>query len=97
MRKCLNYKKTIVRMLSLSKYNAHTDGLFNKKKLLKVNYILKLHELKFYNKYNNNKLSHYLQALPFHPNTITHDHNTHIKHNIHHPIGKHIFPKNCLL
>ncbi len=36
------------------------------------------------------------QALPFHPNTRTHDDNTRIKHNIHHPIAKHIFSKSCV-
>ncbi len=40
-------------------------------------------------KYKNNKLNHYLQALPFYSNTRTCDQNTYIKHNIHHPIGKH--------
>ncbi len=57
-------------MLSLSKYNAHTDALLKKMKLLKVNDILQLQELKFYYKYKNNKLPQYLQALPFHPNTL---------------------------
>ncbi len=77
--KYLNYKKKIVRILSLSKYNAHTDALFNNMKPLKVNDILQLQELKFYYKYKNNKLPHYLQALPFHSNTQTHDHNTRSK------------------
>ncbi len=37
-----------------------------------------------------------MQALPFHPNTRTHDHNTRIKHNIHHPTGKHDFAQHCV-
>ncbi len=86
-------QNTIVRILRLSKYNAHTDPLFKILKLLKVNDIFKLQELKFYYKYKNNKLPHYLQCLPFHPNTRTHDHDTHIKHKIHNPIGKHVFTK----
>ncbi len=65
-------------------------------KLLKISDILKLQELKFYYKYKNNKLPHYLQTLPFHPNSKTHDHDTRIKHNIHHPTGKHVFAKNCI-
>ncbi len=65
-------------------------------KLLKISDILKLQQLKFYYKYKNNKLPHYLQAQLFHPNTRTHDHKTHIKHNIHHPIAKHIFAKNSV-
>ncbi len=60
-------------------------------KLLKICSFLKLQQLKFYYKYKNNKLPHYLKALPFHPNTRTHDHNTCIKHNIHHPITRHFF------
>ncbi len=35
-----------------------------------------------------------MQNLPFHPNTKTHDHDTRIKHNIHHPRGKHVFGEN---
>ncbi len=35
-------------------------------------------------------------SLPFHPNTRTHNHDTHIKHKIHNPIGKHAFTKNCV-
>ncbi len=29
-------------------------------------------------------------------NTKIHDHNTCLKHNIHHPIGKHVLAKNCV-
>ncbi len=95
--KVFKLQKNIVRILSLSKYNAHTDFIFKNLKLLKVSDILNLQELKFYYKYKNNKLPHYLLALPFHPNTRTHDHNTCIKHNIHHLIGKHDFAKHCSL
>jgi hypothetical protein len=40
-------QKRIVRILSLSKYNAHTEPIFKTLKLLKVNDILKLQELNF--------------------------------------------------
>ncbi len=59
------------------------DPLFKIIKLLKVNDILKLQELKFYYKYKNTKLTHHLQSPSFHPNTGTHDHDTRIKHKIH--------------
>ncbi len=72
------------------------SNILKQMKLLKISDILKLQQLKNYYTYKNNKLLHYLQTLPFHPNTRTHDHNTHIKHNIHHPIAKHIFAKNCV-
>ncbi len=69
----------------------HIRILFKILKLLKVNDIFKLQELKFYYKYKNNKLSHYLQSLPFHPNP-----DTRIKHKIDNPTGKNIFTKNCV-
>ncbi len=94
--KVFKFQNKFVRILSLSKYNAHKDALFKQLKLLKVNDILKLQELKLYYKYKNNKLPHYLQTLPFHPNAKTHDHDTHLKHHIHPPRGKHAFAKNCV-
>ncbi len=90
------YKNNSSKYNAQSKYNAHTDPLFKILKLLKVNDIFKLLELKFYYKYKDNKLPHYLQSLPFHPNTRTHDHDIRIKHKIHNPIGKHVFTKNCV-
>ncbi len=65
-------QKRIVRILSLSKYNSHTDPIFKTLKLLKVYDIIKLQELKFYYKYENNLLPHYLQCLPFQLNTNSH-------------------------
>ncbi len=43
----IKLQKKIVRILSLSKYNAHTDPLFKTHKLLKVQDIFKLQEFKF--------------------------------------------------
>ncbi len=52
---------------------------------LKLCDILKHQELNFYFKYKNNKLPHYLQSLPFYPNTETHDIATRISPKIHQP------------
>ena len=40
-----------VRILSASKYNAHTEPLYTNLKLLKIEHILKLHELNIYYKF----------------------------------------------
>ncbi len=64
-------------------YNSHTELLFKKRKLLKLCDILKLQEFKFYYKYKNSKLPHYLQSLPFQTNTNTHARATRIQHKIH--------------
>ncbi len=54
-------QKRIVRILSLSKYNDHTEPIFKTLKLLKVIDILNLLELQFYYKYKNNLLPYYLK------------------------------------
>ncbi len=59
--KVLKFQKRIITILSLSKYNAHTEPIFKKLKLLEINDILKLQELKFYYKYKKNNLPHNLQ------------------------------------
>ncbi len=53
-------QKRIVRILNISKYNAHTEPIFKILSLLKVNDILKLQELKFHYKYENNLLPYIL-------------------------------------
>ncbi len=73
----------VIRILTVRKYNAETEPLFKKLKLLKVNDILKFQELKFYYKFKNNQLPHYMQSLPFYPSIETHNYATRIQHNIH--------------
>ena len=43
-------QKTVMPIIILNTYNSHTESLFTKLKLLKVEHILKLQELKFYYK-----------------------------------------------
>lgn len=79
-----------------SKYNAHTEPLFKKLKVLKVNDILQLQELKFYYKFVRVKLPVYLQNLPFYPNRSYHDFNTRTFDDIHINRIKHEFAKRCI-
>ena len=53
-------KKAIRIILCLTKYNAHTEPLFKKLKILNVTDTLKLHELKLYYKYVHTTLPVYL-------------------------------------
>ncbi len=86
----------MVRILSLSKCNAHTTGpRFKTHKLLKVQDIFKLQEFKFYFKFINNKLSYYLQILPFNINA-THRYITRIQHNIHQMRPNHEYARKCI-
>ncbi len=89
-------QKKIIRILSCRKYIAHTEPIFKELKLLKLEDILKLQELKLYYKCKNDKLAYYLQNLPSEPNTKTHDHATRIQHNIHQPKTNHVYAKYCV-
>jgi len=52
-------QKKLVRVITCSKYNAHTDPLFRKLSLLKVTHICTLHELKFCYRLEHNSLPKY--------------------------------------
>ena len=56
-------QKWAVRSITLSKYNAHTDPLFIKLKLLKIQDIYSLCLLKFYHKYKQNVLPNYFSGM----------------------------------
>ena len=56
-------QKWSVRSITLSKYNAHTDPLFIKLKLLKIQDIYSLCLLKFYHKYKNNLLPGFFTGM----------------------------------
>ena len=69
-------QKRAIRIISLSKFNAHTDPLFKKLKLLKVFDLLTLQVLKTYSKFKHNKLPAYLQNGALIRNNVIHSHNT---------------------
>ncbi len=92
----IKLQKKAVRIISLSKYNAHTEPILKDLRLLKVTDILKLHELKFFYKYKNNMLPSYLLDMPFNQNTSVHEYNTRQQQNIHQPLAKHEFAKKCI-
>ncbi len=58
-----NYRKNILCIICISKYNAHTEPLFKSMNLLKVSNILQLQLLKFYYKYKNKMLPYYLTTI----------------------------------
>ncbi len=80
-------QKRIVRIINISKYNAHTKPIFKALRLLKVNDILKLQELKFHYKY-------YLQNLLF--KTNIHSYATRSPNKIHQWIPMHDYARKCV-
>ena len=89
-------QKKVIRVICLRKYNAHTEPLFKKLKVLKVNDILQLQEFKFHYKFVRVKLPVYLQNLPFYPNRSYHDFNTRTFDDTHINRIKHKFAKRCI-
>jgi len=100
-------QKKAVRVIAVSKYNAHSEPLFKKLKLLKVEDILRLHELKFYFKYCQDKLPFYFSKstsytstnkgkFTINLNNEIHNHNTRQKRNLHISRTNHKFSEKCL-
>ncbi len=90
-------QKCIVRIVSSSKYKAHTEPIFKTLKLLKIKDILRLQELKFYYKYENDKLPYYLANLPFSTNTSIDSPATRRQNKIHLFKPNHEYAKHCII
>ena len=70
-------QKKAIRIVCKAKYNAHTDRLFKKLNLLKVEDIFKIQCLKFYYRLCKNKLPHYFSLnFRFTRNADVHDRQT---------------------
>lgn len=81
-------QKKAIRAIACAKYNAHTDPLFKRLKLLKIKDIYENNLLKFYHKYVNDKLPPIFKDLRFRAQEEIHDKNTRYKKDVSHPTGK---------
>ena len=89
-------KKKAIRIITASSYISHTEPLFKRLNLLKVDDILTLQELKFYYKYNEGALPIYLQNWKFIMNVNLHNYNTRTIRTLHTFKTKHEFAKKIL-
>ena len=94
--KVFTIQKKAIRCLADAKYNAHTNPLFKELKLLKVQDIHKLQQIKLYYKFINNTVPTFIQNLPFYQNNETHTHLTRNSNMLHAPKASHEFSKQCL-
>ena len=92
----LKLQKKAMRIITLSKYNAHTDPLFKLLNLLKVQDIFKVFQMKFYHNYVNNKLPNYFDDLPLAMNNERYHYNTRIRYNMYTGLVNHEFAKKSL-
>ena len=84
-------QKRAIRVITLSKYLAHTEPLFKNLNILKVEDIFRLQQLKFYYRFINVTLPDYFLSLSFSGNT--HQYRTRKRHElqpirIHHEFAK---------
>ena len=85
-------QKRAVRLITNSRYNAHTDPLFRQLKLLKIKDIMMVHDLKFCFKYMNNLLPAYFYTI-FETNDELHSHNTRQHGDFRLPAVRHDFAR----
>ena len=73
-------QKWAMRAITCSKYNAHTEPIFAKLKLLKIEDIHKIALLKLFHKYTNKSLPRYFDNF-IQQKYLTHDHDTRHKND----------------
>ena len=95
-KRLIKLQKKALRIISISKYNAHTAPLFKKYRILKLPHILQLQELKFYHKYIKKQLPAYLQSIPLKQNKCFHEHLTRSHLKLHITRTNHRFAERCI-
>jgi hypothetical protein len=88
-------QKKIIRIITLSKYIAHTDPLFIELNLLKINDIKFINELKFYYKLQQNQLPEYFSSFVNYMRD-RHTYNTRNRNNLVLPKISHEFARKCI-
>ena len=89
-------QKKAVRVITRSKYNAHSQPLLKALKILEVTDLLRLHELKFCYKFEHKTLPAYFQKSCFKKNRDNHEYETRNIDDYQYPKIKHEYAKDCL-
>jgi len=89
-------QKKLVRNISNSKYNAHSEPILKKLSLLKATHICALHELKFCYLLEHGLLPYYFRNHMFKKFSDIHRHNTRHSNRYQLPLIKHAFMKTGL-
>ena len=82
-------------IMTCSKYNAHTDPIFKKLKLLKIQDIFNVQNLKIYYKYKIAKLPQYFMTM-FTINADIHPFGTRQSSHLHHGITRTTTARKCI-
>ena len=89
-------QKRAVRIITCSKYNAHSEPIFKMLNLLRIADIFLLQQLKFYFKLVNMELPTYFNNISLQHNYEVHQHNTRAARSLFIPQVNHEFAKKCI-
>ena len=89
-------QKKSIRIITCSKFGAHTEPLFKTLNLLKINDLFKLNILKFYYKLHHKKLPSYFNSFNLNVMQDIHSHNTRSNHLIQTNKTRTKFAQDCI-
>ena len=87
-------QKKVIRIITLSKYNSHSEPLFKSLKLLKIKDILKPQQLKFIYKLLNKSLPNNFESMYY--RYYIHSYNTRSRSDVAVPRLRHAFAKQSI-
>ena len=91
-----NIKKKAIRIISQSKYNAHTEPIMKSLGILKLEDLFKLNMLKWYYRFVKNKVPEYFSDFEILNQSDRHTHNTRLNMHILQPRTRLIASRHCL-
>ena len=92
----IKLQKKIIRIITSSKYNAHTEPLFKKLGLLKIPDMMKHNALKFLYKLKNNKIPAYFENYNILTQRDIHGRDTRYNQLVPSTVTRTVLQKNCL-
>ena len=87
-------QKNTIRAITLSNYISHTEPIFERLGIIKIEDIFVLNQLKFCFRLLNNDLPVYLKSIQVSRHHETHSYNTRNKENVHRVF--HVFAEKCI-
>ena len=94
-RRVYGLQKKAIRIITKSKFNAHTEPLFRELSLLKVNHIFQLQCLKLYYNITNGRTPAFFSSM-FVLNDTVHSYQTRHRGDIHIPLTNTTSAQNCI-
>ena len=90
------FAKKAIRAITLSNYISHTEPIFKRLGILKIEDIFLLNQLKFCFRLLNNNLPVYFKSIQVSRHHETHSYNTRNKKNVHKNRVFHVFAEKCI-